>query len=165
MRSFSLRIGLVLVVSSLALAAIATGQQLNGPCCGLPPVGSINLVEDPEPQQPIWCISGLGPQTRTAHLDPFGGWLDNFDNSGQIGSFHDGELGYRVFDNIDGSSLSAHFVANNYWIVDLAKQSNLQGAAISPIQSFHFENGNLILEVDVAAGTAAFHDSNGADIV
>ena len=165
MRNVWLRLCSLLVVSWLAPASIITAQQVNGPGCAIPPVGSINLTEDPEPQQPIWCVSGLAPQTRTAHVDPFAGWLDNFDNSGQIGSFRDGELGYHVFDNIDGSSISAHFVANHYWIVDLAKQSSLQGAAISPMQTFHFENGKLILEVDVAAGTAAFHDANGGDIV
>jgi hypothetical protein len=139
--------------------------QTAGPNCGVPPIGVLNSAEDPEPQQPIWCIGSLAPQTKTAQPDQFGGWVDNFDNNGQIGSFRDGELGYHVFDGIDGPTTSAHFVANNYWIVDLAKQSNLQGAAISPMQSFHFENGKLVLEVDVAAGTAAFHESNGADIV
>src|SRR5260370_9824370 len=163
MTNVFIRLCSLLIASWLAVTGIATAQQVLN--CGIPPVGSINLTGDPEPQQPIWCVSGLAPQIRTAHVDPFGGWLDNFDNNGQIGSFRDGEIDYHVFDDIDHSSGSVHFVANNYWIVDLAKQSNLQGAAISPIQSFHFENGNLILEVDVAAGTAAFHDSNGADIV
>src|SRR5882672_1411705 len=101
--------------------------EATGPQCGVPPTGVVNAADDPEPQQPIWCVSGLAPQTTSGRMDPFGGWLDNFDNNGQIGSFRDGELGYRVFDDIDGSSTSTHFVANNYWIVDLAKQSNLQG--------------------------------------
>src|SRR3982074_1124133 len=83
--------------------------QSAGPRCGVPPTGVLNSPDDPEPQQPIWCVGGLPSQITSGRVDPFGGWLDQFDNDGQIGSFRDGELGYRVFDDIDGSSTSAHF--------------------------------------------------------
>jgi hypothetical protein len=47
-------------------------------------------------------------------------------------------------------------------MVDLAKQSSLQGAAHAGIP---FRGWPVVIEADVAAGTAAFHESNGADIV
>src|ERR1700730_8442017 len=77
--------------------------QTSGPNCGIPPIAALASVADPEPQQPIWCVGGLGQQISTRQVDAFGGWTDAFNNNGQIGSFRDGDLGYRVFDNLEGA--------------------------------------------------------------
>jgi hypothetical protein len=151
----------LVVVAGSCLGRVAVARA-DGPACGTTPIGFDADPEDPEPADAIWCQGPLSPQVPTGRSDAFGGFTDNFDNSGALGSFNDNELGYRVFDNIDGG-FSRHFVDNRYWIVDLARTSTFQGAAISPQQTFRFEHGRLVLEADVTAGNEGFAESNGAD--
>jgi hypothetical protein len=137
--------------------------------CSVVPVGvGNNPPNDPEITEPVWCASTTASPITTGHTDGFGGWVDPFESSATMAHFDDGEMGYNVFDDmtVGGTGgLSQHFLTNGYWIVDLAKLAGGQGAAISPRQSFQFQNGRLVIEADVTAGVFGFHDSSGADIV
>lgn len=149
--------------------------------CGTAPIGTANLPDDPEPTVPAWCLSApLGSAPQSGGSDGHGGWIDSF-SPGVNGSTpaHLGiacpttaqcssiENGYTLQDNISagGTTTSQHFIANDYFEVDLAKQSNFNGADLSPNQTVHFENGKMVLEADVAASEPGFADSNGADEV
>jgi hypothetical protein len=160
---------LLLLAGTLLTGATMYGNTFNYhaslPCASIP-VGSVNLESDPEPQQPIWCsppLSNTLPATGT--YDAFGGFGDPFNNSGALARFNNGDDGYNVFDNLayGGSNQSAHFLVNNYFVVDLAKQTSQVGAAISPNHAFRFENGKLVLEADVSASEVGF-DQNGAAV-
>src|SRR5262249_14239257 len=127
------------------------------------PVG-INGPDEPEPPQPAWCLPVPPLQVQTGALDALGGFVDKFNNNGQLGRLLDGDYGYHVYEGIQDPSLSAHFLDHNHFMADLAKQGGMQGTAISPRHPFFFENGKLVIEADVNAGVGGFHDSNNGDI-
>lgn len=139
--------------------------------CNLQPLGTITTQpNDPEPTIPIWCLDSnslVTPQA-TGALDGFGGWIDKFNNTisgAQPAHLNDGEIGYHTYENITGSNQSQHWEANGYFVADMTKGGSENGTDLSPIQSFSFQNGKLILEADVAASEPGFSDSNNGDVV
>jgi hypothetical protein len=119
-----------------------------------------------EPEFPIWCYAQppAGQPTRALAGNQ---WVDNFDNAGPaIQSFSDHAYGYRVFDQLiarhDRFKLG-YFVNTDHWMVDLVDVSldRLSGGVmVSPDQTFQFENGQLVIEVDAAAGSDAMGGAN-----
>jgi hypothetical protein len=132
--------------------------------CGTVPVGQANPSSEVEPLQPVWCLGAMAAEPTTRVLDQWGGWQDAFQTNVQDGHLNNGDMGYRVFDGLsNGDAIKArHFVNNNHWMLDMSHDNG--GAALSPNQAFHFENGKLILEADVAAGIPGYFSPQG-DIV
>jgi hypothetical protein len=150
---------LVLAASALVCAAPAQAYT-----CGTVPAGQANPSSEPEPLQPVWCLGTMAAEPTTRQLDRWGGWEDAFQTNVQLGHLGNGDMAYRVFDGLSngGAVKTRHFVNNNHWMVDMSHDNG--GAAISPNQAFHFENGKLVLEADVAAGVPSYFSSQG-DIV
>ncbi|HSR22412.1 MAG TPA: hypothetical protein VLW53_02595 [Candidatus Eisenbacteria bacterium] len=130
--------------------------------CATVPVGRAS--PSAEPMQPAWCLGAMAAEPTTRQLDPWGGWQDSFQTNVQAGHLNDGDMGYRVFDGLSngGEVRTRHFVNDNHWMVDMSRNNG--GAAISPNRAFHFQNGRLVLEADVAAGVPGYFSSQG-DIV
>jgi hypothetical protein len=156
-----------LLIPAVGMVVVLTSAQAY--TCSTVPIGQANPSAEPEPMQPIWCAGGLATEPTTRTLDSFGGWTDTFQTNVQMGHLNNGDMGYRVFNSLTsggttdpGQVQSLHFVNNNHWMVDMSHNNG--GAAISPAQSFRFQNGKLVIEGDVAAGIPGYFDSGG-DIV
>lgn len=130
------------------------------------PVGVANTATDPEPTVPLWCVTGLQAPPTTGALDGFGGYIDPFGET-LTGPAHlnDGEAGYHVTDIANGGNGQAQhgIMPGGYFVGDLAKLTSEQGTDLSPNQAFHFQNGKLVIEADVAAGSFGFANSDGSD--
>jgi hypothetical protein len=163
------RLAAILVTLLIPALGVVVVTKVQAYTCSTVPIGQANPSAEPEPMQPIWCASGLAAEPTIRTLDSFGGWTDSFQTNVQMGQLNDGQMGYRVFDSMtNGGAIdptqvrSQHFVNNNHWMVDMSHNNG--GAVLSPNQAFHFENGKLVLEADVAAGIPGYFDSFG-DIV
>jgi hypothetical protein len=117
-----------------------------------------------EPSLSIWCYSQppAGPATRSSGVND---WVDDFDNDGPaIQQLNDRDYGYRRFDSTSSGRITVgYFVNMNHWMPDIADASSYSldgGSLLSPDRVFHFENGMLIVEADMAAGSDAMQ---GAD--
>jgi hypothetical protein len=121
------------------------------------PIGQANPSAEAEPMGPNWCFPLVQmPTTRVAGANS---WLDDFATNEAMGHLNNGEMGYRVYDQVSGSK-SQVFVNNNHWMPDVlvGKYGNVS-SMIRPDTAFKFENGTLIVETDVAAGIPEY--SNG----
>jgi hypothetical protein len=156
-----------LAVTAVLALLLPDALPASAAVCGTAPVGTANLASEPEPAQPIWCVTTLAAPPSTGTADGFGGWIDSFGGSGASPAhLADGEAGYHVTDlAAGGSAQSQHFEVNGYFGADLLKTAPDQGTDLSPVQSFTFQNGKLVLEADVAAAVSGFADSSGGDIV
>lgn len=119
-----------------------------------------------EPEYPIWCYQQSAPGEPTHHGDS-NTWLDSWDNDGPAAQrLADGDYDYRVFNIFQGpqgSFRSGTFVNSDHWMLDLVDQSQFRlsgGILVSPNQTFQFEDGRFVVEVDAAAGGDAM---GGAD--
>jgi hypothetical protein len=118
------------------------------------PTGQADPSSEPEPMDPIWCFD-LTSEPTTFTSGP-NDWLDTFQTNVQMGRLNDGDMGYRIFDNLHPSVTAAknktqHFVNNNHWMTDTMGDGS-NGDALRPNRSFTFEDGKLVVEADVAAG-------------
>jgi hypothetical protein len=101
---------------------------------------------------PIWCFPLVNePTTKASGAND---WVDPFDTNLQMGQLNDGNMGYRVFNGVEGGH-TQYFVNNNHWMVDSAGQGNF-GSLLSPNRSFQWENGKLVVEGDVAAAVPEY---------
>jgi hypothetical protein len=127
------------------------------------PAGQAMPSGEPEPPRPVWCYR-LPVQAPT-RVDGANSWVDDFDTGMNMGRFQDGDMGYRVFPDIDNGAprRSLLFLNQNHWMVDTAGGSN-GGVLVRPDRSFRFEDGKLVIEADVAAGLPAYSDSASAEI-
>src|SRR5215472_11456180 len=153
------RTGLALLVLMGVVAAVLGGvasAQAAGFGCGTTPLGQANPSPEPEPMQPVWCLGALAAEPTTRQVDKWGGWVDSFQTNVQLGRMNNGDMGYHVFDGLsNGASVQTmHWVNNNHWMVDMTHDNG--GAAITPNQSFRFQNGKLVIEADVAAGIPGY---------
>jgi hypothetical protein len=148
----------------LAVAALLGAAPVQAYTCATVPVGQANPSAEPEPMQPAWCLGALAAEPTTGQLDAWGGWQDSFQTNVQRGHLNNGDMGYRVFDGLSNGRQvkTRHFVNNNHWMADMSHDNG--GAAISPNHAFHFQDGRLVLEADVAAGIPGYFSAEG-DIV
>ena len=155
----------VLLTVMLGASALATAAPAQGFSCGTVPVGQANPSAEPEPMQPVWCLGNMAAEPTTRQIDPWGGWQDAFQTNVQVGQLDNGDMGYRVFDALSNGNpiKTRHFVNNNHWMVDISHDNG--GAALSPSQAFHFQNGRLVIEADVAAGIPGYSGPDRGDIV
>lgn len=104
--------------------------------------------------------------------------MDTWDNDQPaVQTLNDTDYSYRVFPRLlgpEGSFKWGSFINTNHWMIDLVDVSDFRlsgGILISPDQTFHFENGRLVVEADAAPGApgmgSADHfyelDISGAD--
>jgi hypothetical protein len=92
-------------------------------------------------------------------------WVDNFDTGVDMGHLLDGEMGYRVFADIEnrGKRQTLVFLNQDHWMVDMAGGSN-GGVLIRPDRMFRFEDGLLVIEADAAAALPEYEDSGSIEI-
>lgn len=133
------------------------------------------------PAVPAWCIS-LGTPVDSA-VRGRNSWTDEF-KSGAVNARI--PTAYRVFDLARSRASSVFrtetFAQNGHWMVDVAGHGaplgiypdsvddfaigpNNGGALMRPDASFRFEDGRLVIEVDVAAGMKAYGDHAWPEIV
>ena len=110
-----------------------------------------------EPSNAIWCYTqpAAGPATRVSGAND---WVDTWDNNGPaIEQLNDRDYDYRRFDFTSNNRIKVgYFVNVNHWMPDIADTSSFSldgGSQLSPNRSFRFENGTLIVEADMAAGS------------
>jgi hypothetical protein len=153
-----------LPIAAIAASTLVGAAPVQAYSCQTVPVGQANPPVQAVPVQPAWCLGALANEPTTRQLDPQGGWQDSFQTNAPAGHLNNGDMGYRVFDSLSNGSnpRTRHFVSDNHWMVDMAHDNG--GAAISPRQAFHFENGRLVIEADVAAGVPGFFTPQG-DVV
>jgi hypothetical protein len=126
------------------------------------PDGVEQPVPSNEPARPIWCYPLSAPVE--TYVEGANDWVDTYDNNGPALQHFDSEdYGVFAFDNHGRLAIGA-FINDDHWAFDMADPSSFRlsgGAQLSPARSFAFENGRLIVEGDVAAGSLAM---GGADV-
>jgi hypothetical protein len=126
------------------------------------PDGQAHPSDEAEPLRPAWCyrLAATTPTRQTgANM-----WMDGFGTGGRLHRLADGDMGYRVF-AVDGGGgvRSAAFVNQNHWMADIAGGDH-GGVLVRPDRSFHFENGTLTVEGDVAAALPEYGDSAAVEM-
>jgi len=140
-----------------------------------PPLGAL------PPAVPAWCIeltAGVDSAVRGVN-----NWSDEF-RSGAVNARISNS--YRVFELGRSRTSSVfeteHFAHNGHWMVDVAGHGaplgiypdsvddfaigpNNGGALMRPDAAFHFVEGRLVVEVDVAAGMDSYGDHAWPEIV
>lgn len=133
------------------------------------------------PAVPAWCIrltTGMDSAMRGANS-----WTDDF-KTGAVNARI--PTSYRVFElgrpHTSSIFRTLHFAHNGHWMVDVAGHGspldvysgsaddfavgpNNGGALMRPEAPFRFENGRLVIEVDVAAGMDSYGDHAWPEIV
>jgi hypothetical protein len=120
----------------------------------------------PGQPQPIWCYDPpeSGPTTFTQGANS---WLDDFNHGLSLANLG---AGYRVFSSADAGAPDRlnryqYWRHADHWMVDVngrdqtpadGQPTNFGGTTMRPDRSFHFENGRLIVEADVAAGVTQY---------
>ncbi len=110
------------------------------------------------PGQPFAVLCGLQDVDFDSSIAGENEWEDEFDHGLSFATLR--HTNYRVFESQKHLYRSAHWRHANHWMVDLVPFAPgaegsfevVGGAFLSPNQTFHFENGKLIVEADVAAG-------------
>ncbi len=155
-------------VASISLVLVVFAQDGNIPppkpdCTpfgGVAPAGQ-QFPTTIEPNQPIWCYNQptAGASTRQAGTND---WVDTWDNTGPaIQSLNSGDYDYRRFDFTQREQgqdriQTGGFINVNHWMLDIGDVSPFRlsgGVLLSPNKSFVAENGRLVVEADMAAGS------------
>ena len=141
-------------------------RSLMVPGCGpaVVPAGQATPPGEPEPLRPVWCYRL--PVMAPTRVDGENSWVDTFDTGMNMGRFQDGDMGYRVFPDIDNGGeprKSVLFLNQDHWMVDTAGGTN-GGVLVRPDRSFRFQDGTLVIEADVAAGLPAYSDSASVEV-
>ena len=143
------RLGFVVFVGSLLLFVACMQNE----AVDLEPLAVCSPSSTPigalPPTQPVWCTNlGIAPKTFTRGINS---WEDDFDANASMVTLGQG---YSVFDKPpqtgNANCQAEHFRHNNHWMVDLT--SDCEGTLMRPNKRFKFEDGKLVIEVDVAAG-------------
>ncbi len=117
---------------------------------------------------PVFCtIVNSGPDTSSQSTDT---WLDEFEHALSFGNFTG--AAYRIFDNL-GVYKSIHWRHASHWMVDIApdppEQSGanhaIGGAMLRPDRTFRFQNGQLRVDTEYAAGVPAYDPSVWGEII
>ena len=157
----------VLLAALLSLSTVLVpfavaqgGIPVPNPGCSpdVVPIGQANPPGSQlEPMRPIWCFT-LNPAGNPTRVTGANDWEDNFDATTPVGSFESGNYDYSIFNAIMSGCTnfrSQHFTNASHWMSDEAGASTC-GTMLRPNKSFHFENGALIVEQDVAAGISGY---------
>ena len=154
---WGIRLLLLLMALVTAGGGLAVSQTTPARAAGCTstatPIGAL------PPAIPIFCEAAIGtaPATFQSGSD---GWRDDFGYGTNIVTLGDG---YTVFDNLGGKGIqSQHWRQNKHWMVDVfGMRSDVGGAMMRPNHSFHFQNGKLVIEAQVAASIDAYGSAGG----
>lgn len=139
----------------------------NCPLGTTPPRGQASPSIEAEPMGAVWCFP-LAPAPPTRVSGP-NSWVDDFDTNQQMVRLDSGDMDYVIFDMVHNQyGKVKHFINANHWMVDLQGVNNqtpagwtlMSGATMRPNRSFTFENGRLVVELDVAAAVPEYDDGN-----
>lgn len=158
-RLFSICFATILILGSVPVLAqvdvFTPIANCPGPLAGQLPAGQANPSAESEPMGPIWCFTRT--QAPTTRITAGNSWVDDFNTGLQMGVLEN--MGYNVFKVDSGHSIQIDTFTNaNHWMIDQADISpyNLSGGQmLSPQRSFAGENGKLVVEADMAAGSDA----------
>lgn len=147
--------------------AVSPTTVVHAASCSTVPLGVASTSTDPEPGVTFWCLdpSTLAAPLMTGVPDNFGGYVDPFGETlSNAAHLNDGEAGYRT-EALGGTNNADHAITQGgYFVGEFSKDSSTQGTVLTPDRAFHFQNGKLVMEADVAAGTFGFMDSSGGDV-
>jgi hypothetical protein len=153
---------------TLPSAQVAHPSSVAPTAPGVCPWPSVTPAGALPPALPVWCST---PTTgRVTFVEGPSSWLDTFDHG-----LSDADMGsgYRTFEN-QGASVNRtqHFRHNDHWMVDVSGVDedgqgpwNFGGAVVRPDRGFHFQNGKLVVEVDVAAGIEEYGGSAWPEVI
>ena len=137
---------LVLLIVLLAACSTPEEESLDVQASCTPSATPLGALP---PAKPVWCTD-LGTADKTFKRGR-NSWQDSFDVGASMVTMG---RGYRVFNRPPETGSAGckarHFRHNNHWMVDLASQC--KGAMMRPAKRFKFEDGQLVIEVDAAAG-------------
>jgi hypothetical protein len=107
-----------------------------------------------DPHVPTYCLPSA-PVHAPTRVSGTNDWVDNFvqDSNGTF-RFDDGDFDYKQFE-AGNIGRTRHLVVGDGWINDQEVRYG-GGIAMRPNRTFHAENGKLVMEADVAAGTNAY---------
>ena len=132
-----------------AATTTTTTMPMNHDCAGMSytPIGAL------PPATPMFCIP-LAARIRTTFVDGTNSWVDDFNHGASMAALG---AGYREYSG--GVERAAGFRHANHWMADLRPHSEpatVGGHYLRPDRSFRFEDGVLVVEMDVAAGILAY---------
>lgn len=177
--------GLAFVIASTLAACLPTARtgrtdNGSGPTCdtSAPPLGAL------APALPAWCeLPGVAVDSAVSSGDS---WADAWTGGSAHGAL---PASYLVFENARRASgaltsiyRTQHVAHNGHWMVDIAGHGaplgmyeasaadfytgpNNGGALMRPNTGFRFEDGRLVVEVEVAAGMSSYGDRVWPEIV
>jgi hypothetical protein len=162
---FSAFVTLGLVIGPLTANASPTPNP--GCTPNVVPIGQANPPGSQlEPLAPIWCFN-LNPPNPPTRVTGANDWSDNFDGVAQSGRFQDGDYDYRIFTAVNAGACATfhtqHFTNNQHWMDDNTRNGTC-GSLMRPNRSFHFENGMLVVEQDVAANVSGYNGDTWPEI-
>lgn len=131
-----------------AASTTTTMPPMDHDCPGMSytPIGAI------APATPMFCMPLAAGVADTFVQGP-NSWVDDFDHGASMAALGGG---YRVFEAIDEIPRSVTFRHNEHWMVDLGPEFDDDayeqgGSYLRADRAFRFQNGVLVVEMDVAA--------------
>jgi hypothetical protein len=119
-----------------------------------PPMGCDVPMETPigalPPAMPMLCDT-LATGVASTFVNGANSWVDDFQHHASMAELGPG---YGTFErsSLGGTAKTGHFRHNEHWMADVYAQGQTGGTQMRPNRSFRFQNGKLVVEVDVAAG-------------
>lgn len=128
------------------------------------PAGQANPTTQAEPMGAIWCYD-RGPAPEPTRVSEANSWIDDFSYGGDLRSFNDGDLDYRIFNQAGDNppDRAEHWLNHNHWMVD-SSGAFTGGSSMRPDRSFTFEDGTLVIEADVAADIPEYGNDNWVEL-
>ncbi|HFD13103.1 MAG TPA: hypothetical protein ENJ32_11650 [Crenotrichaceae bacterium] len=102
------------------------------------------------PAIPVWCLTA-GANGAATFIASDNTWLDEFNHGlslAPIGS------GYQRY-SLGNDPQQQQFRQANHWMQDISLTAR-GGVTMRPDPAFHFDNGRLVIEADVAAGIQSY---------
>ena len=115
--------------------------------CDVPmetPIGAL------PPAMPMLCDT-LATGIPSTFVNGTNSWVDDFQHHASMAEMGPGYLTFER-SSLSGTAKTGHFRHNEHWMADVYAQGQTGGTQMRPNRSFRFENGKLVVEVDVAAG-------------
>jgi hypothetical protein len=116
-------------------------------CDGIPmetPIGAL------PPAMPMLCDT-LATGVASTFVNGTNSWIDDFNHHASMADLGPGYLTFER-SSLGGTAKTGHFRHNEHWMADVYAPGQTGGTQMRPNRSFRFENGKLVVEVDVAAG-------------
>ncbi len=116
-------------------------------CDGVPmqtPIGAL------PPAMPMLCDT-MATGVASTFSNGANSWVDDFNHHASMAELGPGYLTFER-SSLGGTAKTGHFRHNEHWMADVYAPGQTGGTQMRPNRSFRFENGKLVVEVEVAAG-------------